>query len=622
MVQIVGNRLEIKVLHPGDSVKDPLFPNFVVFYSFKGGVGRTLALVNVALLLAKHGRRVLVIDADLEAPGIGRIKPFSSVSEDKPGFLDLLLDVISRLELNGGLKQADRTPDRNSNLAIKDYYYKVKRPHGLGEHRSGSLNFMPSGKKTDDYASRVESLRIGRLYKDGIGRILFRDLRKVIALEPFDYILIDSRTGWSDIGGMCTRDLAQTVVVFSGLNSQNIRGTKEVLSSIKSVHDGEPELAVILVASPVPQSEEDLKDARIKEFTNHLGGKPDVLIPYHPMLSLDDSPFIGRFDDQEVSRKYRAICSKLLKYSNDDTQAWLARAITHLNTGHRQNSEKAFYVAADLDSSFILSYLHGIRDVFPQAEGQFYEDRKLIHKIITRIQPDSSEEYVKYGIYLSGLGEKIRASSPKRKIFEESVMMLAEALKIKSDDFEVFCTWGRVLFELGILTGEKHYFEDSIKKCKAALEINPDNNVVLKNLGVSLVYLGKQTGKSEYFEEAFTKFEAALKIKPDYFEVFNNWGGALLELGKLTGRTEVLKAAREKLQAGEAKRKNSAAYNMACVEALLENRKVALEWVKKALNHDPSVISNIQTDEDLKNLHELPEMKNILLQQSNSEKPS
>ena len=40
------------------------------FYSFKGGVGRTLALVNVAAELAKTGRNVLVVDFDLEAPGV------------------------------------------------------------------------------------------------------------------------------------------------------------------------------------------------------------------------------------------------------------------------------------------------------------------------------------------------------------------------------------------------------------------------------------------------------------------------------------------------------------------------------------------------------------------------
>ena len=40
------------------------------FYSFKGGVGRTLALLNVAYELADSGLKVLVVDFDLEAPTI------------------------------------------------------------------------------------------------------------------------------------------------------------------------------------------------------------------------------------------------------------------------------------------------------------------------------------------------------------------------------------------------------------------------------------------------------------------------------------------------------------------------------------------------------------------------
>src|SRR6266700_3396785 len=42
------------------------------FYSFKGGSGRTMALANVAALLAKWGHSVLVVDWDLEAPGLER----------------------------------------------------------------------------------------------------------------------------------------------------------------------------------------------------------------------------------------------------------------------------------------------------------------------------------------------------------------------------------------------------------------------------------------------------------------------------------------------------------------------------------------------------------------------
>jgi len=46
------------------------FPYIFTFYSFKGGVGRSMALMNVAYTLAGWGRHVLVVDMDLEAPGL------------------------------------------------------------------------------------------------------------------------------------------------------------------------------------------------------------------------------------------------------------------------------------------------------------------------------------------------------------------------------------------------------------------------------------------------------------------------------------------------------------------------------------------------------------------------
>jgi Mrp family chromosome partitioning ATPase len=45
----------------------------IAFYSFKGGMGRTTAAAAYALRQAKAGRRVVAIDLDLDAPGLGRL---------------------------------------------------------------------------------------------------------------------------------------------------------------------------------------------------------------------------------------------------------------------------------------------------------------------------------------------------------------------------------------------------------------------------------------------------------------------------------------------------------------------------------------------------------------------
>jgi cellulose biosynthesis protein BcsQ len=63
------------------------------FYSFKGGVGRTMALVNVSAELARKGRRVLIVDFDLEAPGITTYRPFARASSSA-GVVDYITQYI------------------------------------------------------------------------------------------------------------------------------------------------------------------------------------------------------------------------------------------------------------------------------------------------------------------------------------------------------------------------------------------------------------------------------------------------------------------------------------------------------------------------------------------------
>jgi hypothetical protein len=64
----------------------------VTFYSFKGGTGRTMALANVAWILAANGKRVLVADWDLESPGLHRFfQPFMETKVNrKAGIVDFI----------------------------------------------------------------------------------------------------------------------------------------------------------------------------------------------------------------------------------------------------------------------------------------------------------------------------------------------------------------------------------------------------------------------------------------------------------------------------------------------------------------------------------------------------
>ena len=81
----------------------------VTFYSFKGGTGRTMALANVAWILASNGLKVLVVDWDLDSPGLHRyFHPFLDPAKvaATQGIIELITDYAWDATQGG-----DRSPD-------------------------------------------------------------------------------------------------------------------------------------------------------------------------------------------------------------------------------------------------------------------------------------------------------------------------------------------------------------------------------------------------------------------------------------------------------------------------------------------------------------------------------
>ena len=172
------------------------------FYSFKGGVGRTMALANVAVTLANSGRHVLVVDFDLEAPGLDTfdvLKP----SREVPGVIDFVAQYL----------ETGQSPVASNFVA---------ECPTIG-NQGGSLKIMRSGSK-ESYTASFSQINWIELYDKHDGFLLFEDLKEQLkkTLNP-DYVLIDSRTGHTDTSGICTRQLPDAVVVFFFPNEQNLR---------------------------------------------------------------------------------------------------------------------------------------------------------------------------------------------------------------------------------------------------------------------------------------------------------------------------------------------------------------------------------------------------------------
>jgi len=298
---------------------------FVTFYSFKGGVGRSMALINTAGILAGRGFKVLVIDLDLEAPGLSYLNPDApddatqTTAPERPcqsGFVDLLSDAKERGVEADFFKLS--VPD-----IAKLYTRSYKLPDDLRDFPDGSLNIMPAGKFDSSYMQRCDALNLRELYQQGLGEPLIRAFKKKISESGvFDYVLVDSRTGFSDEAGICTRDLPDLLMILSGLNHQNVEGTSQFLKALRGATDGKAKFKMIL--SPVPNGEDALMDEReaaAKEaFEKAWGSEIDLSlqIPYHPQLALTEEPHIFRRRRGYLFDAYRKIERSMLSSLGHD----------------------------------------------------------------------------------------------------------------------------------------------------------------------------------------------------------------------------------------------------------------------------------------------------------------
>jgi predicted acylesterase/phospholipase RssA len=235
------------------------------FYSYKGGVGRSMALANVAECFCEKGLRVLIVDWDLEAPGLESFffEPKETSKEEtvdeagsirsRLGVIDMLLSykqIYPRLPLaapppsspSGNSKASDSITDAPVDVGkildeylppLSDFVTPIRSPTGTDS--SGELWLLGAGWRQNrfaDYARAVQSFDWDGFYRSFDGEAYFDWMRR--QFSGFDVVLIDSRTGVTEMGGVCARQLADVVVSFCAPNFQNIDGVARMVRSFNS----------------------------------------------------------------------------------------------------------------------------------------------------------------------------------------------------------------------------------------------------------------------------------------------------------------------------------------------------------------------------------------------------
>lgn len=264
----------------------------ITFYSYKGGVGRSMALANIAAVLALEGKRVLVVDWDLEAPGLEKYLDVTlderDVSREPPtralsvggypemlqpgarrsglrarrtetrGLLDMLVAwrTLDERTRSSALEQPE-LPEPLSwrSCVLEAFPFQNERP----------VHLITAGKESPAYAANVQSIDWTSLFeRNDVGAYLekLRDQWRA----SYDFVLIDSRTGLSDSGAVCTALLPDQLVVLFTANEQSVEGVLTAVRGAQATRSVLPVERKRLVVIPVPSRDEPYAEKKLSDL--------------------------------------------------------------------------------------------------------------------------------------------------------------------------------------------------------------------------------------------------------------------------------------------------------------------------------------------------------------------
>jgi len=284
----------------------------VTFYSYKGGTGRTMALANVAWILASAGKKVLVADWDLEAPGLDRFfAPFLPISPVTN--LHGVIDMVRAYEEHVSTETSDRSDGWLARLAsVRPHVVPLRWPFP----DDGRLDLLTAGRQNGDYSASLAALDWDTFY-ERLGGADFLDALRDGLRADYDYALIDSRTGLSDVADICTLHLPDVLIDCYTLSDQGIQGAATVarkvalLSRRPAPHRP---VRILPVAMRVDDGEKQKLDAgraeALRSFPHLPSGMSDdertqyfldVEVPYQTFYAYEET--LSTFFDEPIAKR-------------------------------------------------------------------------------------------------------------------------------------------------------------------------------------------------------------------------------------------------------------------------------------------------------------------------------
>lgn len=252
---------------------DKIMAKIVAVHSFRGGTGKSNTTANLACLLAGRGRRVGIVDTDIQSPGIHVL--FGLDPNEAPYALNDYLW---------------------GKCEITQTAYEVTP--AVQPASAGRLFLIPSSIRTGDIARVIHYGYDVNLLKDGCQRLI-REL-------PLDYLFIDTHPGLNE-ETLLSIAIADLLLIILRPDHQDYQGTAVTVEV--SRHLEVPKIYLMINKTPACLS----RDALIAQATATYGCEVAGVLPHaEEMMALASSGiFAARYPDHEISRELRALCDRI-----------------------------------------------------------------------------------------------------------------------------------------------------------------------------------------------------------------------------------------------------------------------------------------------------------------------
>lgn len=485
----------------------------IAFYSYKGGVGRTLAVAHFAYWLGKQGQSVFLLDMDLEAPGMH----YKIVKYTKPVHPELgLVDYIGHFQREN--KAAESLEPYTIRLVSRD----VGMP---------PVWLMPAGNPLNpNYWSQLSKVEWKEFLYGGqkSGSLLFLELKAHIeaAYQP-DFLLIDSRTGLTDLTGIGLELLADDAIVLGVNNPENIDGTRLVMERLRRreklpVREEKTRLHFVLARIPAPERqsdldrEEKLKEAILQQMNSGTYPGTGPLVTKVNVIHIDPEQaweerirFMERQEDwgkYPILKDYQDLVYEVtgLGESGNGVSFWYLHA-NYLFEGDIDKKKELAKQLVAMESDVAEQEFH--RGYIAQEFLRDLDSATKAYSNAIKLRPDNEMAYNNRG-----------GAYAVQEQYDLALADFAKAIELKPD---LAVAYGN----RGLAYADQELYDLALACYDKAIEIEPDYANAYNNRG-------NIHARQAHYDLALADFTKAIELKPDNAGAYNNRANTYCQLGK------------------------------------------------------------------------------------------